>query len=225
MRIAFLSEGATEAAFAPGASAGEPWPRVGALVTLVERVLGVRGKIEPWTPALQRGAGTILRKGASLLRAAARAGAQGAVMLVDADNKGGERLTTLRNHRERVRAEKPVLAIPTAVGVAVEKFEAWLLADEKCLCRVLGLPNPTEPMGNPEDLKGKRGAADDAKAKLAEYLSKDRCGPRPFLEQVSAIVAEMDLALIAQRCRSFQLFMDEVRDQLGPLFPPSTRLL
>jgi hypothetical protein len=220
MRIAFLSEGATEAAFAPGASDEESWPRAGALVILVGRILDVRGRIEPWVPAsgLGAGSGAILHRGRALLRAGARAGAKGAVMLVDADTKGNQRLATLRGDREAVLAEKPLLAIPTAIGVAVEKFESWLLGDEICLCRVLKLPNPPEPMGDPEDLKGKRGAADDAKAKLNEYLSKDRFGPRPFLEQVRAIATQMDLDLVARRCRSFQQFRDEVRGQLGSLF-------
>jgi len=220
MRIAFLTEGATEAAFVAGASDEEPWPRAGALVILVERILGIRGRTEPWSPtlALGAGAGPILHRGRPLLRAAARAGAKAAVMLVDADTKGNKRLTTLRRNRDAVLAEKPSLAIPTAIGVAVEKFDAWLLADEMCLCRVLGLPNPAEPMGNPEDLKGTRGAADDAKAKLNEYLSKDRFGPRLFLEQVRAIVMEMDLELVARRCKSFQDFRKEVRRQMGALF-------
>ena len=138
--------------------------------------------------------------------------------MVDADTRGSDRLATLRREREAVLAEKPSLAIPTAIGVAVEKFEAWLLADELSLCRVLGLPNPDEPLKNPEEFRGKRGDADDAKAKLKDYLARDQRGPRTFLEQIHAIVATMDLDIVARRCKSFQQFQDEVREQLDSLF-------
>lgn len=219
MQVAFLSEGATEAAFALGAGVDEGCPRAGAIVTLVERILDVHGVIMPWRPDLDLGpgAGPILTKGHSRLRAAARAGARAAVMLVDADGRVHDRLSTLAAQVHRVIAEKPELAIPTAIGVPVEKFEAWLLADEFALCRVLGLPNPSEPMGDPENLKGKRGEADDPKAILATYLSRDARGPRSFLTQVQVIVAEMNLDTVARRCRSFQRFCGEVRQKLGPL--------
>ena len=222
MRVGFLSEGATELAFAPGALGDEAWPRAGALVILVERILGVRGSTEPCAPPFPRGAGAgwILKRGAAHLQDVARMGASAAVVLVDADGKGAERLRALRALRERAVARNPRLAIPTAVGVAVEKFDAWLLADEMALCRVLGLPNPSQPMGSPEELRGRGGSADDAKTRLKEYLAEDRHGPRPFLEVVHAIVREMDLDVARQKCpKGFAPFLQEVRHQLGSLFP------
>ena len=165
MRVGFLSEGATELAFAPGALGDEAWPRAGALVILVERILGVRGSTEPCAPPFPRGAGAgwILKCGAAHLQDVARMGASAAVVLVDADGKGAERLRALRALRERAVARNP---------------------------------------------------------RLKEYLAEDRHGPRPFLEVVHAIVREMDLDVARQKCpKGFAPFLQEVRRQLGPLFP------
>ena len=219
MQVAFLSEGATELGVPAGARDGEPWGRAFAIQILIERILGVAGRIEPWTPPKRRGgAGPILKRMYAYLRQAAREGAQAAVVLVDADTKGQRRLNRLELRRRKLVAKNVALGLRTAIGVAVEKLEAWLLADEMALCRVLGLPNPPEPMKRPEELKGMRGGADDAKTVLGEYLAKDQRGPRSFLEHARAIVAEMDLDEVARKCpKGFEPFRQDVQEKLGPL--------
>ena len=46
MQVAFLTEGATEHAVPFGGSGTEPWEKSSALQILVERILGLRGRIE-----------------------------------------------------------------------------------------------------------------------------------------------------------------------------------
>lgn len=220
MRVALLSEGPTELGTPSGERADESWPRVPALQVLVERILGLDGGIEPWVPDAIRGggAGAVLSQGQSLVLAGAREGCQAAVLLVDADLKANMRLRRLREIRAAVAQARPGLAIPVAVGVAAEKFEAWLLADELHLCRVLGLPNPSEPLRDPESWTGMGGAPDDAKTVLGQYLARDHRGPRAFLDVAGAIVREMDLDVVARRCpHGFAPFVAEVRTRLGPL--------
>lgn len=220
MQVAFLSEGATELGLTEGMRDDEPWSHTPVLQVLVERILGVRGQIEMWQPPGRRGggAGPILKRTRAYIKEAARAGAAAAVVLVDADGRGKERLKRLEEHRQRLIADNAALGIPSAIGVAVEVIEAWLLADQAAITRALGLPDPPERVENPEALKGKRGSGDHPKDVLRRLLAQDRRGPRSFLRQVQAIARELDVRLLAERCRSFRRFRDEVRQHLGPLF-------
>ena len=220
MQVAFLSEGATELGLAQGARDDEPWPRSFALQLLAERILDAGGEIQVWEPPLRRGggAGPILKRTRAYIKEAARAGASAVVVLVDADGRGVKRLRRLNEHRQRLIGERSALAIPTAIGVAVETIEAWLLADEQGLQRALALQGTPDAVDAPEQLKGKRGSGSHPKDVLRRLLEQDMLGPRSFLAQVRAIVLELDLGVLARRCRSFRRFRDEVRQNLGPLF-------
>jgi len=217
MRIAFLSEGTTELGISPGALEERPRPQSFALKVLVERILDTAGRIDACQlPARAAGCGPILKKGYARLREAARLGGKGAVMLVDADGHGPERLKILRQHRERVWSKKDRLFIPVAVGVAIEKFEAWLLADEAALCVTLGLPRSPGSAESPEGLKGRRGGPDDPKARLKAWFEQDGLGPRTYQEQVVAVVEAMDLDTVSRVCpRGFGPFREDVVRQLG----------
>jgi len=217
MRIAFLSEGTTELGISPGALEEQPRPQSFALKVLVERILDAAGRIEACQlPARAAGCGPILKEGYARLREAARLGARGAVMLVDADGHGPERLKILREHRERVWSKKDRLFIPVAVGVAIEKFEAWLLADEAALRKTLGSSSPLGPLVSPEELKGRKGGPDDPRARLKAWLEQDRLGPRTYQEQVVAVVEAMDLDTVSRVCpEGFGAFREDVVRQLG----------
>ena len=220
MRIAFLIEGATEAKIQPGAGETEPFPRRTAIQTLVARILGLRAEaIEPWFPRPRGpGVGRILSKGAQMLQNAhGLAGCHGAVVLVDADGEAVERRKRLEKILGELEQKKVPIIYSTAVGLAIEKFEAWLLADEPRLCEVLGIPNPAEPLPPPETLphRGQK----DPKRILRSRIEQAGESHASFTELARRIVERMDLDVVAERCpEGFGAFRDEVRQKLGPLF-------
>jgi len=223
MRVAFLIEGATEGAVRVGIGDAEPFPTRRAVPLLVARILGI-GESEiqcSFPPLLRPGAGAILKRAAKVLKECARpdsGNCQGAVILVDADGKGRQRLRTLRQRVGEVEQAGVAIAFCTAVGVAVEKFEAWLLADEKALSRVLEVPNPPGASASPETLKGKGGAPEDAKRVFAERVAQAGKRDVPPDELASRIVAQMDLDVVEKRCpKGFGPFRREVKDKLSQL--------
>jgi hypothetical protein len=222
MRVAFLSEGATELAFAPGARADEAWRHSFLLKTIVERILGAPGRIEAMDdadlPCLRGNAvGLLCRKAAGFIRQCVWRRAEGVIVVVDRDRTGPQRLKDLLDQREQLRQDRSrPLAVPVAVGVAIETIEAWLLADEVALCDELGLPRPSEPGKSPEKLDGKPGEPTHPKHVLSSYLRKDTRGTRTFLEQVNALAACMDLDVVARRCpEGFGRFRDDVLSEFG----------
>ena len=220
MRIAFLIEGATEAKIQPGAGESEPFPRRTAIQTLVARILGLPVEaINPWFPRPRgAGAGRILSKGALILEnALGLAGCHGAVVLVDADGEAAERRKRLEKILGELEQKNIPIAYRTAVGLAIEKFEAWLLADEPSLCEVLGMPNPAEPLPPPETLphRGKK----DPKRILRSRIEQAGGSHVSFSELARRIVERMDLHVLAERCpEGFGAFRDQVRQKVGPLF-------
>jgi len=220
MRIAFLIEGATEAKIQPGAGESEPFPRRTAIQTLVARILGLPVEaLNPWFPRLRgAGAGRILLKGALILEdAQGLAGCYGAVVLVDADGEAANRRQRLEKILGDLEQKNAPIVYRTAVGLAIEKFEAWLLADEPRLCEVLGIPNPAEPLPPPEKLphRGER----DPKRILRSRVKQAGEGLASFSELARRIVEQMDLDVVAERCpEGFGAFRDQVRQKLGPLF-------
>jgi hypothetical protein len=218
MRVAFLSEGATEVGFAPGARAEEPWHEEFLLKTLVERILGVEGRIESLDRTLLpllRGnqPARLCREGARFIRRCALFGAEAVVIVIDRDRTPPrKRWRELSEQRDVLRTDRArPLAIPVAIGVAVETIEAWLLADEVGLCDVLDIPRPKEPMGSPEKLDGAPGEPTHPKYVLNQYLRRDTKQGRGFLGQVAAIARRMDLDVVARQCpEGFGRFRDDV---------------
>jgi hypothetical protein len=226
MRVAFLSEGATELAFAPGTREDEAWRHDLLLKILLERILGIEGRLEPFEDArlpflLGNPAGKLCRQAARLIRDCVRSGAEAAVVVVDRDRtESRKRLDALRQQREDLRTGrgKP-LWIPMAVGVAVETVEAWLLADELCLCDVLGLPHPDQPIGSPEKLNGHPGEPRHPKYVLNGYFNRDVRPERGFRDRVLAVAQRMNLDMVAERCpQGFARFREDVLREFGPLF-------
>jgi hypothetical protein len=88
---------------------------------------------------------------------------------------------------------------PVVVGVAVQEFEAWLLADEAPLRQCLGFAR--DPLPKPESL-----APGEAKAIIEDLLAK-KSGAADERYAIRLLLAEaLDLALVASRCKSFQRF-------------------
>jgi len=142
-------------------------------------------------------------------------------MVIDRDRTAPrKRWRELNQQREALRsdAQRP-LALPVAIGVAVETIEAWLLADEVALCDVLGMPHPKEPMGSPEKLDGAPGEHTHPKYVLNQRLRRDTTLGRSFLDQVGAIAARMDLDVVARQCpEGFGRFRDDVTREFSGFF-------
>lgn len=115
-----------------------------------------------------------------------------AVVLVDQDEDEA-RLTSLRVALRGLPIE-PL----TAVGVAVEEFEAWLVADHECVRTQLG-PD-SELLERPQDR---------ARGEAKEYLSRvhSKSGVSMGLWELRREISRTaDLGTIAERCSSFRDF-------------------
>src|SRR5262249_16829566 len=82
---------------------------------------------------------------------ARRNGFDALVLVTDADRRH-ERITEFDEAPQRDR-----VAIPRALGIAVEAFDAWILADHQALSQVLGADVPLQRL--PEELTGAKGSA------------------------------------------------------------------
>lgn len=122
------------------------------------------------------------------------------VLLVDRD--GNE-----NREREITTAQRYGLAdgqngLPRAMGVAVEMFDAWMLADEQALTRVLGVTIQTQP--EPENLRNPKKRFTD--------LVPDSFGQTPVADLYKRIAEEADIERVKARCPGgFQVFADRLQ--------------
>ncbi len=117
-----------------------------------------------------------------------------AIVLVDADGDSNERRRTLAGVTSGV--------VPIVRGIAVQEFEAWLVADEVSASRVLGRVLDAVP--EPDSMPPGR-----AKTIWSEWTAD-----ASHAERASArlrVAAEVDLAILARRSRSFEHFASELR--------------
>lgn len=150
------------------------------------------------------------RKMLYALRRARNRGADGVVATADRDKTTGRtRLKKLQEARARDRAKLP--ALPTAVGVAIPHQEAWLLDDPAAVREALELPPSTDV---PSVSK-----VDYPKTTLETLLENSpRAAEKPLV-----VWADIAGCLDARRCRQgkrtgFQAFVEDVRNEIGPLF-------
>lgn len=103
--------------------------------------------------------------------------------------------------RNRVGEPYAALALRTALGIAVEMLEAWLIADTRALASLFdvsgAMPDP-EKIANPKE-------------RLNELL--DEAGLE-VTEAYDMIASEADLDVIQRRCPAFADFVREVRAEL-----------
>ena len=134
--------------------------------------------------------------------------ASAVVVVTDRDGESNQsRLTEMVRGREL--AESKGLVCPTALGLAIEELEAWLLADEMAIASATG-KRPDRLLPDPE-------ADDNPKATLQTYLPKisdAQEGPWPY----EAIAEVIDLETLKKRCpKGFGPFYDEVTKNLSHL--------
>ncbi len=96
----------------------------------------------------------------------------------------------------------------TAVGVAIETAEAWLLADSRALNQALGAKVPTPP--DPESMWGEQ---QHPKTFLGALISAT---DREHGATLDAIAELVDLGLLERRCRvGFGALADQIRKACG----------
>jgi hypothetical protein len=126
------------------------------------------------------------------------------VMLVDRDGpKNDRRLSDMQQGRREYGESR----FPCALGVAVEAFDAWMIADSKGIAAAGG--DGTKSHTKPEDPRLPKDAAD------AIFGTHGGTGLGPKY----AIVAEKaDLARLEKACpKGFAPFADEVRERIAPV--------
>jgi len=142
------------------------------------------------------------KKALRWLLKAREGGYEGMILVVDRDGNR-ER----QNEVNRAQAEQRVCDLPRALGVAVQSFDAWMLADEVALSKVLGWSVPRQR--DPESIRNPKGTCAELLAGSPEELDQstmycksaaildlaqltDRCpiGFRPFAELVRALPAQ-----------------------------------
>ena len=107
-----------------------------------------------------------------------------------------------------------------AVGVAVEKLEAWLLADEKALRLVLD-DETIQRQPDPESLTSRDEHSDNNPKRRLSGIMEQAAGESvpsaEVPERYAAIAALTDLTVLEERCpQGFAPFAGQVRDLVRP---------
>jgi len=181
----------------------------GALVLIVERILDCPAGVDfvgrP-LPTMHNKRGGIERRVKLALVAAAERADDGIAIVVDNDRSPpSERINSMRRG-----AASAASAVPCALGLAKEAFEAWMIADEKTLGLVLKLPGPARTQRSPETIP-------DPKQRLNEIAGRRVTGCK-----LAKVAEEVDLDRLAKRCkRGFGRFKQAVIQNLRPVIGQS----
>lgn len=189
-----VSEGAHEL------SSGHP---DAALLALVSRLLGDGIEMEASSKRIREmkghmhpGRGDRLgRKFIGIVRQAEREGFDAAVILIDHD--GDNR----RLKSATFAQEATITTLPRSIGIAIRTFDAWFLADQTALAKVLSMNVDRQP--DPEGISDPKGVCQ----LLSNSAGRGRC-LRDFYSEVAAIA---DLQMWRDRCPGgFALFAERV---------------
>lgn len=199
--------------------------RLGAVGVLVKRLLSeklgrevadweIEGDRLPRTHERSQDVRGYERKVDLAIQAAAADGCSSVAIVVDRDRTAGrQRLDLLEAGRQLAVQRGDTLAERTAVGVAVETVEAWLLADERALNEALRLAPPTGSIQAPESLTGGPKTEHHPKEKLRALLERCRTEQKGSYE---AVAEQVTLEQVELRCPvGFAPFAAEVRKRCG----------
>lgn len=126
--------------------------------------------------------------------------ADGLAVVVDRDgNENRDRLRLLEVGRQSATAS---LSQRTAIGVAIEMMEAWLLADTGALATIL---NATGAQPDPETIPNPKAVM----CTLAESAGKK---PASCYDELAA---NCNIQVVRNRCRAFEEFAREVRQRIA----------
>ncbi|RPI63996.1 MAG: hypothetical protein EHM48_01545 [Planctomycetaceae bacterium] len=136
------------------------------------------------------------------------------VILTDRDgDKKSQRLDNIRRGRDEMGYEYP----RSAVGQAVEAFDAWMVVDGNALqaAGATGKQSHTDP----ETLDGKNDDR-DPKVLAMKYLG----GSDGLGKKYAAIAAALDIELLDKCCpKGFRPFGKEVKENIAPKLSPDCR--
>lgn len=122
------------------------------------------------------------------------------VVIADNDRRRpSERINELRQACNVVAIDQNLLV----VGIAVQALEAWLLADESAISRVIN--ERVSAVQNPRRIKY-------PDRKLKEITSYHSRGLQYF-DLLKRIVEQLNIDLAARRCRSFRRFRQEYNNK------------
>lgn len=194
--------------------------RIGAIRVFVERILRESFVRNP--PPIESGAerlSTIGRrhkangfdgKVKAVIKEARIRGYDSLAVVVDRDRTArGERWELLEKGRTDALAAGEPLAERTAIGVAIETVEAWLLADVLALNQALELDPPAEQPTAPEELDGPPRTDRHPKIVLGKIIARAMNATAPSLEEI-ARRARLDM--VEKACpKGFGAFAESVR--------------
>jgi hypothetical protein len=190
MRLLLVSEGKNELR-----TTGER----GALQILVERLINreceiVTRKVSDPAIATERGKGDgMFKRFVAWMRYAARVGFDGLVLVIDEDGDSSR----LRQTDDAQAAT--VVALPRALGLAIQSFDAWILADEVAVSAVLEIT-----VGRQRDMESNRDPKSDC-----QRLCEGKFGLSDFYAQVAEVA---NLPDIVSRCpKGFAPFARRLR--------------
>lgn len=121
-----------------------------------------------------------------------------AVVLVDADGDTARRATLLKHVHD--------VSVPSVVGVAVQEFESWLIADHGAVASAFAPPPPQPPQI--EMMKAR-----EAKGLLDKWTSESSSGATAA--QVRMTLARTARLSVLDRLSAFQQFRSDLRDALN----------
>jgi hypothetical protein len=175
----------------------------GSLQVLIERLIS--RKIDATTlkisdPNLRADHGgqgpRYFKKAIRCIRYAEKLGFDAVVVVIDQDDQPDRRkqFADAQSHQ--------LTPLPRALGVAVRKFDAWMLTDEKALTEVLGTQISAQQ--NPEEMKDPKRIFGD--------LSNQASFSEGMAAAYARIASRTDLILLEKRCPSgFKTFADRAR--------------
>lgn len=106
---------------------------------------------------------------------------------------------------ERAQAH-PYVDLPRAMGVAIRTFDAWMLADEGALTRVLGRAVDRQP--EPETIRDPKGMCEALLAGSPNQMAQS--------EMYAGVAREIDIGVLSSRCQEgFGPFAGHVRQVFG----------
>ena len=131
-------------------------------------------------------------------------------VVVDRDaDRAKER--AVRRAPDELRQETPAaFAIETVVGVAIETFDAWMLADDQAVSEVLGCDASAE--GHPESLAGAPNTKDHTKTRMDGLIRSSASAGKHRWQLYPRIAEKASLARLKRKCpKGFGRFAKEVR--------------
>lgn len=119
------------------------------------------------------------------------------VLVIDQDDD-----TDRQRHLAAAQGHTKMTTLARALGVAVRTFDAWMLADEQALSKVLGRPVQRQP--DPEAIRDPK--------KVCIDLRDAPGGTLGLADLYRALASHLNLGILEQRCPSgFGAFAGRVR--------------